>query len=678
MQSTLEDKLQKWKIHRSAPDASWVLALEDGSLKRFVEDPVSPQTEALEALAPRRGKIALLVIPPCSPATIKSLFKYLPGLERIFVVDDNCDRLKAWEKNSECSENVEILLLSKDQLKAREALAGKLNQFTAKMFLGRSSVYMPRRFRRLEPEFSKFLEETILWIQREACSSAAFRATRSWHIMMNQLLNIAKNRKIFSLSPFVEGQIMVIVGAGPSLDKNVKILSQYSDRAVIIASDASLNTLVENNVIPDFIVSAEDLYLSWRFFANHCDILKNTPLVIPLGSNHWLTEKYPGKIIYTGEQKMPKALSKFNESLFQMESGQCVGHSAFHLAKFLNPSEIIMTGFDLALKDGEYHCQSMGTPYYKDNPESFELFDVKGIDGKMLKTSLPLHTYLKTFESLIRDCDCPVIDATEGGAMIEGAQLATLENALKNKGTAKKPELTENYEFNNLDANKVLDDLFAKLNALSGNLQNVRKKAKALSAACVRNPLSALPLSSSEFELVIQCGNSILMSNFCEIINSYSSSNFDEFNDALQEMFDDLDNSSDFLKTLLKFRNFAPDSNVVLCLVPPNKNVSGLIAEISGQKTEISSDTLLPNIWKEILTRKISTVISFDGAILPEIWSVPQIECRDIKTEYNPQSYERSLWLPGYMAACSNKEIFKKWRKFIPEDIECKLFKDII
>jgi len=59
-----------------------------------------------------------------------------------------------------------------------------------------------------------------------------------------------------------------VVGAGPSLDKNIRFLHRAQNKAVIISCDAALNPLMENGIIPDFVVCLDPQEEITRFLVN--------------------------------------------------------------------------------------------------------------------------------------------------------------------------------------------------------------------------------------------------------------------------------------------------------------------------------------------------------------------------------------------------------------------------
>ena len=88
---------------------------------------------------------------------------------------------------------------------------------------------------------------------------------------------------------------------------------------------------------------------------------------------------------------------------------------------------MLSVGVDLAFKGdashamGEYRQESISTVYEELIP---------GNNGDMLKTRYDWFTYLCWYNERIKRFDGTVINATEGGARIEGTEILTLEEAI--------------------------------------------------------------------------------------------------------------------------------------------------------------------------------------------------------------------------------------------------------
>jgi len=670
-----------WEMHRIESRTPPVLCLWDGAVRKYIEEPFNPEAEAVEALASRFPEMAVLVTVPCSTGTFESLIQQAPGLKKILVVDQDKARLEAWAETLQefDFDNVEILHLPEDKADAVRLLRERIGEFTVELFLGQSAVYVPARFKRLAPETAELLEKEVLELQRDACTAAAFKTTRSWHMTLNQLLNLKRPAaKLFPKYPADKRPAAVIVGAGPSLDHNIHVLKRYSDRALIIATDASLNSLFEDDIVPDYAASLEDVHLGWRFFTKNIARMGNVPLVAPLQAGHVLTRNYPGPIIFVANNDTPQWIRPFCAGLPHMDFGQCVGHFVFHVAEHLRPSEIIMVGFDLSFKEGHFHPKAMPVPYFKDQPESFRFVEVDGIDGGKVKTDLSMRMYLKYFEEKIARISCPVIDATEGGALIRGTQIKSLEEAICGKEPFCRMQPSQNDAFAFPEKKLCLRNLESELKKISLDLQGALGELADMKPGNARNPLSSFPLKSDAFNLLSSCCSILLMSKFSSEAASYEAARFSRFHDSLKALLCEMNEVSDFLNMCFGLMESGKQKprNGVLRIAGSDAEAS--ILAIFGERfPALAASSALPDIWAAATRHGVAALAFCNGSVTPDAWTAPCLSCIDVKTEYPARPYERSFWLPGYQVACRDSALLNSWREFVPPDIPCGLLEEV-
>lgn len=78
---------------------------------------------------------------------------------------------------------------------------------------------------------------------------------------------ILRESNAAQLDGLFAGVPAVVVGAGPSLDENVRALAQWQDRAVIIAADTTLRPLLAGGVRPHIVVGVDPAELNARHVA---------------------------------------------------------------------------------------------------------------------------------------------------------------------------------------------------------------------------------------------------------------------------------------------------------------------------------------------------------------------------------------------------------------------------
>lgn len=287
----------------------------------------------------------------------------------------------------------------------------------------------------------KFMESIIARIRDEVVRKSTrlcFNRMIPQHTLFH-MKNLIYHRNIEQLKQALSGYDIsdipaVIVSAGPSLDKNIEKLKAAQGKAFIVVVDAAVRTVLKAGIRPD-IVCTIDPESPDRFFEG-----------LELTSYYWLCTRltrpevvkmYAKNIFYHGfyYAEWNKHLSKeLGYTYPDMLSGGCVSAEAFMLTMYLGFRKIILVGQDMAFTNGVSHTKGIEGAF-GDNDEYIESryrIEVKGIDGRMFETDFQMWYYKQWFEKMFRSCEgvVKVINATEGGALIEGAQNRRLEDTI--------------------------------------------------------------------------------------------------------------------------------------------------------------------------------------------------------------------------------------------------------
>ncbi|MBP2657530.1 MAG: hypothetical protein H6Q69_562 [Firmicutes bacterium] len=255
-------------------------------------------------------------------------------------------------------------------------------------------------------------------------------------LMSNSLLNLADyctHPGVVSLFGGFEGMPVIIVSAGPSLNKNIHLLKEAKGKAVIFAVGTAVKALKKWNIEPDIIFSIDPHPLNYEHFKG-VDV-GEAALVSEIQSNHMIFENYQGPIFVSGKMPVLKWFGDTIENKGMIESGGSVANNAFAAAYKMGANPIILVGQDLAYsRDGHSHASGTNyenTVYSGPAGEDINYFYVKANDGDQLLTSSSFYQFLTFFETWIeKHPKCKYINATEGGAYIQGTTLMTLREVL--------------------------------------------------------------------------------------------------------------------------------------------------------------------------------------------------------------------------------------------------------
>lgn len=263
-----------------------------------------------------------------------------------------------------------------------------------------------------------------------------------------------------SLRGRFKGVPMVVAGAGPSLKKNAHLLKGLKGKAIIVAAVTAYKPLLKFGVIPDFVIAAEKVDLP-EYFTYGEEDLKTRFILGEVSHPNMFDREVGGKFVYfNAYNRLSLEQAKFWGSDYFPSSGGSVTTSAFDMGLMFGCDPIIFVGQDLSFGDGRTHVP--GGVYVDQNiridrekaeilieedyitPEMtegklkhrFALLWLKGLDGKPVASKYDWVTFHQWFEKMMANLiengsSTRVINATEGGAYIEGMEHITLQEALE-------------------------------------------------------------------------------------------------------------------------------------------------------------------------------------------------------------------------------------------------------
>ena len=248
---------------------------------------------------------------------------------------------------------------------------------------------------------------------------------------VNALKNLRYIKDSNYISEFIgkidENIPVIIVSAGPSLDKNISMLKKAEKKAFILAVDTAVKYLLANNIKFDAIVTIDG-----RKSLKHFQDKRSAeyPLfTIPDAKSEILEKNYSRKIWINGSGYLGVLYEKYNLKFPVYTSGGSVATAAFWVAQTLKTKNIILVGQDLAYKGEITHAGDVKqAAEWKDSEEIF----VEGTNGDKVKTRADCLNYIRWFENADKELEgkINVIDATEGGAKISGTRVMTLSEAI--------------------------------------------------------------------------------------------------------------------------------------------------------------------------------------------------------------------------------------------------------
>ena len=230
------------------------------------------------------------------------------------------------------------------------------------------------------------------------------------------------------IGKFPKDMPAIIVAGGPSLDKNYEVLRQAKGKALIIAVDRVAKFLLDRGIEPDLFCSL-DYSKNLALFED--DRLKNIPLLyIPDVRNQVLEVLQSNKLIYAaGNHRLYDWLiQQQGKSPMDLPYGGSVATLAFSFVACMGFQRTILVGQDLALSGGVTYAGGWQSGRIQE--EEYNRKMVPGNVEEWVETRGDLYVYLQWFKQAVSEVDMEVVNATEGGARIDGTKVMTLQEAV--------------------------------------------------------------------------------------------------------------------------------------------------------------------------------------------------------------------------------------------------------
>ena len=242
------------------------------------------------------------------------------------------------------------------------------------------------------------------------------------------LHSILDSRPIINLYNKFTDIPVIIVAAGPSLDKNIHLLPKTKGKAVIIAVGTSFKSVCKQGIEPDFVFSIDGGDIQGEIFKDVEESetwLGYAPMVYPQ-----VSAVFPKKFLLRTGSSIDW-INTITGNVGDIEGGPSVANFAFEFATKIGGNPIIFIGQDLALSENRTHAKNTIHEKNVITDKSF-LVEVESINGGKVYTRRDFHSMLTRYQIMIEQLGgkFKVIDATEGGALIPGTDIMPLKEAI--------------------------------------------------------------------------------------------------------------------------------------------------------------------------------------------------------------------------------------------------------
>lgn len=223
-----------------------------------------------------------------------------------------------------------------------------------------------------------------------------------------------------------------VIAAGPSLNKNMKELKRAKGKGFLIAVDTAIKPLLREGIVPDMFATLDGIK---PVELVEVEEAKEIPMLTKVTAARSVMDYHTGKKFFINEgYRYVDYLYEMNgKSIQGFSVGGSVATFAFALVCHLGFRKIVFVGQDLAYTDNKSHAD--GTFQEKMQEEDTEKFMmVPGNYQEQVPTLTNLDSYRRWFGEFISEWEkthyVEFINATEGGARIEGTKLMTLAEVI--------------------------------------------------------------------------------------------------------------------------------------------------------------------------------------------------------------------------------------------------------
>lgn len=328
-------------------------------------------------------------------------------------------------------------------------LADELNFAFLTQFLNQDTrIYYARSYALhiASPYYERYYSDDIVKINKLFVDTIHFIIVNSGNHIEDSLMGLEHH--IYNIPRMVSGtqfkefcnqknaDTVVMISTGPSLAKQLPLLREIQNHTAIICADSALRILYANDIVPDICVSIERVREVVELFKDIPTHYKQKVIFVRASLEH--------KDVFATLEGCQDILvmrpHKYN-TLFGLDpygvlcSGTSVANMAHELCAFMRHKTCIIIGQDLAFgKKGITHCKGHYAGDYDRADTSLQKVELQAYGGKGIVIS---HKIWEQFlKALIQTVDAtknfmPTINATEGGARIDGTIEMSFKKAVK-------------------------------------------------------------------------------------------------------------------------------------------------------------------------------------------------------------------------------------------------------
>ena len=301
------------------------------------------------------------------------------------------------------------------------------NDLVTKVFVSYRPLHSPHG----KPVFDALLRK-IRSLTYHVTGSAKFVEENGLLTATNSTLNLAHRitgQSVGKLFDRFHKVPAVLIGGGPSLEKNLHHLRGYVDRAVVLCADSAMRFTLAMGIEPHFVTSIDPSALNLKKFVG-VPVPPHTTLVCPPVVNPKILDRFPGLTLFhlRGDQD-PLWSEALQGDERQIKPVTTVALLSLHLALAMGCDPIILVGQDLSFPDNRTHAADFDT-WTMANVSPRQLVTVRNMWAREVKTTTQFLGFAQAFESEIGRHRRVFVNATEYGIPLRGFSPMRFKDAL--------------------------------------------------------------------------------------------------------------------------------------------------------------------------------------------------------------------------------------------------------
>lgn len=410
---------------------------------------------------------------------LESLIAQFQELEHLIIIEPNLDAFKFFLTRND-------LPVIGGKFKKISFIVNQSGDSTMSMLEGllgdelyrQPELVAPVSYRTLYGDYYRSVQQSLTKVVRKMLINLSTQRYSLNKWLTNSWRNYwQENLRLEDIAHHITSLPVIIVSAGPSLNKNIHLLKEAKNKAMVIAVGSAISILDNHGIVPHLRM-AFDGNKENKLIFDGVDTVQ-CPLLYCDALYHEILPDYRGSKIKMTLMNdfLTRYLDKLQQrEIFLLNNGFSIANVAFDLACKLNSSHIILMGQDLCYTDDKMHADGSWSDGFVQGKEG--MIKTEDIYQRPVLTSQEYLGMKNVFEDLIRAYRIKCINASEGGLFIQGSVNKPLRRVLE-EDLVKKIDITEIVEQAIVRAEKkrknTLDNLTELMAKVEGDLQEVHR-----------------------------------------------------------------------------------------------------------------------------------------------------------------------------------------------------------